>query len=594
MAVNTYKQDENVSNVSNLKTLTRTISYLKGYKAQTALAIIMILVQTLIVAMLPMLSERAVDVDIANKDINGLMLTMGIASALAISSWLLSMGFKKILANVTNKIVYEIRRDAFDHLQTLSLYYFDSRPTGKILSRLINDVSSLKEMFTRLITTLIPNLTLIIAVIVIMLKSSPALSLSAFIVVPLLILSMYFVTVKGFKNWMDFRQKNSNMNAYTHESYTGIKVIQAFGAEKETIEEGDKIMKDVEKSWVKAVRRADLLNVVINWSMGVGYFILYLFAVKWLKLGQSSVGQLIAFATYIALFWQPIRSLAAAFNQFTNQVTSAQRVFELLDTESILQEIPNASELKVSDGKVDFENICFAYPDEPDVEIIHNLTLHVKPGEMIALVGPTGAGKTTIVNLISRFYDPVEGKVLIDDQDISKVTLASLRSNIGVMTQDSFLFSGTIRENLLYGRPDATDEQMRSACTRLGLDEMILSQSKGFDTEVSQDSLSQGQKQLIALARTLIADPKILLLDEATSAIDTRTEELVQAGMAILMQGRTSFIVAHRLSTIVKADRILVIQDKGIAESGTHRELLAKKGIYADLYNSQFEELDKE
>ena len=594
MAVNTYKEDENVSNVSNLKTLTRTISYLKCYKGQTALAIIMILVQTLIVAMLPMLSERAVDVDIANKDVRGLIITMGIASALAISSWLLSMGFKKILANVTNKIVYEIRRDAFDHLQTLSLYYFDSRPTGKILSRLINDVSSLKEMFTRLITTLIPNLTLIIAVIVIMLKSSPALSLSAFIVVPLLILSMYFVTVKGFKNWMDFRQKNSNMNAYTHESYTGIKVIQAFGAEKETIEEGDKIMKDVEKSWVKAVRRADLLNVVINWSMGVGYFILYLFAVKWLKLGQSSVGQLIAFATYIALFWQPIRSLAAAFNQFTNQVTSAQRVFELLDTQSILQEIPDATELKVKDGKVDFENISFAYPDEPDVEIIHDLSLHVKPGEMIALVGPTGAGKTTIVNLISRFYDPVEGKVLIDGQDISKVTLASLRSNIGVMTQDSFLFSGTIKENLLYGRPDATDEQMRSACTRLGLDEMILSQPKGFDSEVSQDSLSQGQKQLIALARTLIADPKILLLDEATSAIDTRTEELVQAGMAILMQGRTSFIVAHRLSTIVKADRILVIQDKGIAESGTHKQLLAKKGIYADLYNSQFEELDKE
>ncbi|MBR4426595.1 MAG: ABC transporter ATP-binding protein [Spirochaetales bacterium] len=594
MSVNTYKEDENVSNVSHLKTLTRTISYLKNYKGQTALAIIMILIETIIVAMLPTFSERAVDVNIASKDVRGLIITMGIASALAISSWLLTMGYKKILANVTNKIVYEIRRDAFDHLQTLSLYYFDSRPTGKILSRLINDVSSLKEMFTRLITTLIPNLTLIIAVIVIMLKSSPALSLSAFIVVPLLILSMYFVTVKGFKNWMDFRQKNSNMNAYTHESYTGIKVIQAFGAEKETIEEGDKIVKDVEKSWVKAVRRADLLNVVINWSMGIGYFILYLFAVKWLKLGQSSVGQLIAFATYIALFWQPIRSLAAAFNQFTNQVTSAQRVFELLDTQSILQEIPDAAELKVTDGKVDFEHISFAYPDEPDVEIIHDLSLHVKPGEMIALVGPTGAGKTTIVNLISRFYDPVEGKVLIDDQDISKVTLASLRSNIGVMTQDSFLFSGTIKENLLYGKPDATEDQMRSACTRLGLDEMILSQPKGFDSEVSQDSLSQGQKQLIALARTLIADPKILLLDEATSAIDTRTEELVQAGMAILMQGRTSFIVAHRLSTIVKADRILVIQDKGIAEAGNHKQLMAKKGLYADLYNSQFEELDKE
>ena len=594
MAVNTYKEDENVSNVSNFKTLLRTVSYLKDYKLQSVLAIIMILAETLIVAYLPSLSERAVDVDIANKDVRGLMMTMGIATALAISSWLLTLGFKKILANVTNKIVYEIRRDAFDHLQTLSLYYFDSRPTGKILSRLINDVSSLKEMFTRLITSLIPNLTLIVAVVVIMLSTNAVLSLSAFLVVPLLVVSIYFVMIKNFKNWMDFRQKNSNMNAYTHESYTGIKVIQAFSAEKETIDEGDKIMKDVEKSWVKAVRRADLLNIVIHWSMGIGYFVLYLFAVKWLKLGQSSVGQLIAFATYIALFWQPIRALAATFNQFTNQVTSAQRVFELLDTESILQEVPDAEELKVTEGEVVFEDITFAYPDEPDKEVLKDMSLRVKPGEMIALVGPTGAGKTTIVNLISRFYDPVSGEVLIDGQDISKVTLASLRSNIGVMTQDSFLFSGTIRENLLYGKPEATEEEMVSACHKLGMDDMIASQPQGYDTAVSQDSLSQGQKQLIALARTLIADPKILLLDEATSAIDTKTEELVQAGMALLMKGRTSFVVAHRLSTITKADRILVIQDKGIAEAGTHRELMQKKGIYADLYNSQFEELDKE
>ena len=594
MAVNTYKQDEKVSSASNWKTLLRTVSYLKDYKFKTATAIVMILAQTLIVAMLPSLTERAVDVNIVGKDTKGLIITMGIATGLALCSWFLSMGYRKVLASVTNKIVYDIRRTAFDHLQTLSLYYFDSRPTGKILSRLINDVSSLKDMFSRLITTLIPNLTLIIAIVIIMLHSSPVLSLSAFIVVPLLVLSMYFIMIKGFKNWMDFRQKNSNMNAYTHESYAGIKVIQAFDAEKETIAEGDKIMKDVENAWVKAVRRSDLLNIVVNWSMGIGYFVLYLFAVKWLKIGATSVGQLIAFASYISLFWQPIRSLAAAFNQFTNQVTSAQRVFELMDTESILQEIPDATELKVTEGKVDFEDICFAYPDEPDVEIIHDLKLHVKPGEMIALVGPTGAGKTTIVNLLARFYDPVSGKVLIDDQDISKVTLASLRANVGVMTQDSFLFSGTIKENLLYGKPEATDEEMRDACHELGLDDLIMSQPQGFDTVITQDSLSQGQKQLIALARTLIADPKILLLDEATSAIDTRTEELVQTGMAILMKGRTSFVVAHRLSTIVKSDRILVIQNKGIAEAGNHRELMERNGIYADLYNSQFEELDKE
>ena len=592
MAVNTYKQDEKTSDISNKSILLRTISYLKDYKLQTTLAIIMIVVQTLIVAILPTLSERAVDVDIANGDTQGLIKTVGLAILLGLVIWALTIGYKKILANVTNKIVYDLRKQAFDHLQTLSLYYFDSRPTGKILSRLINDVSSLKDMFSRLIATLIPNLVLIITVVIVMLVLNPVLSISAFAVLPMLVLSLYFVMIKGFKNWMNFRQKNSNMNAYTHEAYTGIKVIQAFNAEKESIEEGDKILDDVEKSWVVAVRRSDLLNIVVSWSQGLGYFLLYLFSVYWLKIGASSVGQIIAFASYISLFWQPIRALAAAFNQFTNQVTSAQRVFELLDTQSILQEVPNAKELQIKDGKVDFEHINFAYPDEPETEVLHDLCLSVEPGQMIALVGPTGAGKTTIVNLLSRFYDPTQGRVFIDDQDIATVTLASLRANIGVMTQDSFLFSGTIRENLLYGKPSATDQEMRTACTRLGLDDFISSQPDAFDSKISQDSLSQGQKQLIALARTLIADPKILLLDEATSAIDTQTEELVQKGMATLMKGRTSFVVAHRLSTIVKADRILVIQNKGIAEQGNHKELMAKNGIYAALYKAQFEELE--
>ena len=591
MAVNTYRQDEKTSDVSNFRTLVRTLGYLKKFRFKTIASIAMILVQTLIVAVLPMICEYAVDVNIANGDAAALIRTMIAGSGLVLVSWLLTLGYKRILADVTNRIVYDIRREAFDHLQTLSLFYFDSRPTGKILSRLIGDVSSLKEMFTKLITTVIPNVALVLSVLVIMVKSSPALSLSAIILLPLLILSIYFITIRGFKNWMSFRHKNSNMNAYTHEAYTGIKVIQAFGAEKETIEEADRIVKDVEKAWNKAVRRADLLNFVIFWSMGIGYFILYLFAVRWLKLGQTSVGQLIAFASYIALFWEPVKSIASALNQFTNQLTSAQRVFELLDTQSILQEVPDATQLKVTSGEVEFKNITFAYPDEPDVQIIRNLNLHVNPGEMIALVGPTGAGKTTIINLIARFYDPVEGKVLIDGQDISKVTLTSLRSNIGVMTQDSFLFSGTVKENLLYGNPEATEDQMRSACTKLGLDNMIMSLPHGFDSQLDQETLSQGQKQLIALARTLIADPRILLLDEATSAIDTRTEELVQKGMSILMKGRTSFIVAHRLSTIVRADRILVIQDKGIAESGTHGQLLSENGIYVNLYNSQFEDI---
>lgn len=591
MAVNTYRKDEELITTSKKSLLLRVLSYYRKYRLKVALVILMVVFCSGVLVILPRFAEHAIDVDIANGDMRGLMVTMGISISLSLLTWLFYVLREHILSRITNEIVYDIRKEAFDHLQTLSLYYFDSRPTGKILSRLISDISSLKDMLTRLISSLIPNVVLLAGIITIMFVANAKLALSVFVVVPFLVLSIYFVTVKGFRNWESYRTKSSNMNAYVHESYSGIKVIQAFNAENEAVEENDRVIGEVQKAWNKAVRRADLLNIVTAWSQGLGYFVLYLFAVKWLRMGQSSVGEIVAFASYIVLFWQPIRALAAMYNQLTNQLTGAGRVFDLMDTESILQEAPDATELKVSKGKVDFKNISFAYPDEPDVEILHNVNFTAKPGEMIALVGPTGAGKTTIVNLLVRFYDPVAGKVLIDGQDISKATLSSLRRNIGVMTQDPFLFSGTIRENLLYGKQDATNEELISACQRIGLDEYILSLPKGFDSEVSQETMSQGQKQLIALARTLIADPAIIMLDEATSAIDTRTEQLVQAGMSVLMKGRTSFVVAHRLSTIVKADRIMVIQNKGIAEEGTHKELLEKNGLYAGLYKAQFEDI---
>ncbi len=591
MAVNTYKKDEESFGGSKKNILLRVLSYYAAYKAKIVFVIFLILLSSLIITVIPKLSEYAIDVNVAASDVRGLIITCSVSAGLSLLLWLVMVVRERTLSKITNEIVYNIRKEAFDHLETLSLYYFDSRPTGKILSRLINDVSSLKDMLTRLISAIIPNVAIIVFITIVLFVSNARLALSVLIVIPFLVVFIYFITVKGFVNWENFRKKSSNMNAYTHESYTGIRVIQAFGAEKEATEEADRVMDEVRAGWVKAVRRADLLNIVISWSQGLGYFVLYLFAVRWLKLGASSVGELVAFATYMTLFWQPIRSLAAMYNQLTNQITGAGRVFELLDTESILQEKVGAGELVVKEGRVEFDHINFAYPDEPDVEILSDLSFTAEPGQMIALVGPTGAGKTTIVNLLVRFYDPVKGTVRIDGQDISEVTLASLRRNIGVMTQEPFLFGGTIRENLTYGKRDATDEEIISACRRLGLEDFILMQSGGLDAQVSQDTMSQGQKQLIALARTLIADPKVLLLDEATSAIDTRTEQLVQAGMSILMKGRTSFVVAHRLSTIINADRIMVISHKGIAEEGTHKELLKKNGLYADLYNSQFEEL---
>lgn len=591
MAINTYKEDEASFKGSKGSIFKRVLKYYASYKMRIALVILMVLMCSGIVIALPKFAEYAIDVNVANKDMNGLYKTIALyVGAIALLGILYTTRVK-MLAKITNEIVYTIRREVFEHLQTLSLYYFDSRPTGKILSRLINDISSLKDMLSKLIATVIPNVVQIVGIVVIMLLSNAKLALSVFLIIPILIVAIYFITFKNYKNWEDYRKKTSNMNAYTHESYTGIRVIQAFGAEQESIEECDRILLDVHNKWVRTVGRADLLNIVIIGSQGLGYFFLYYMAVKILHMDGTSVGELIAFATYSAMFWQPIRQLAAMVNTITNQITGAGRVFELLDTESNLQEVPGATELKVTKGEVEFKNIHFAYPDEPDVEILHDISFKVKPGQMIAFVGPTGAGKTTIINLLVRFYDPIKGSVCIDGQNVGLVTLASLRKNIGVMTQEPFLFSGTVRENLVYGRLDATDEEVMDACKRIGLMDYINSLPDGLDSEIYQEGMSHGQKQMIALARTLIADPKILILDEATSAIDTKTEQMVQAGMAVLMEGRTSFVVAHRLSTIVKADKIMVVQNKSIAEEGTHKELLNKNGIYAGLYKAQFEEL---
>lgn len=591
MAINTYKEDENSVNGNKLSIFRRVIKYYGKYKAKVALIICMVLFCSAAFVILPKFIEHAIDVDVANRDVSGLTKTVVLYISVIIASSIVYRLRIRMLSKVSNEIVYDIRKEAFDHLQTLSLYYFDSRPTGKILSRLINDVSSLRDMLYKLISVVIPNIFTLIGIVVIMFVSNWKLAISVISIVPILLVCVYFIVIRNYKNWEDYRKKTSNMNAYTHESYTGVKVIQAFGAEKEAIDECDRILMDVHNKWKSTVRRADLLDIVIFGTMGLGFFMLYFFAVRWLHLTESSVGELIAFASYSATFWQPIRQLASMVNQLTNQITGAGRVFELIDTKPILQEIPDAKTLNVAQGNVEFKNITFAYPDEPDVQILKNVSFTAKKGDMIALVGPTGAGKTTIVNLLVRFYDPIKGTVLIDNQDISQVTLLSLRRNIGIMTQEPFLFSGTIRENLVYGKLDASEKEIINACEKLGLMDFINQQPEGLDSVVSQDTMSHGQKQMIALARTLIADPKILILDEATSAIDTRTEQMIQKGMSVLMKGRTSFVVAHRLSTIVKADRIMVIQNKGIAEEGTHKELLEKKGLYEKLYRSQFEEL---
>lgn len=589
MAVETFRTDEKNASSDKRRILQRVFSYLGQYRKDIILSIILMTACSLIVIILPRIVEHAIDVDIMNKNVFALVKTVSFGFFLCLIWWLCNTVRMHKMAKVANSIVYGIRRDTFAHLGSLSLFYFDSRPTGKILSRLINDISGMKDMMSQLVTSILPNIIMIVGILIAMLISNWILALSAIIVVPLFIIATYFVTIKGFSNWENYRKKQSNLNAFSHENYSGIRIIQSFNAEKETEATFEDIINDVEKGWNKAVRRSDLMNIVWSMANGLGLIMLYFIGYFILGSGKNEIGELVAFSSYLTLFWMPIRQLAMTYNQLTNNITAAGRVFELLDTPANLLEAPDAKAYEIKDGSVCFSSVSFAYPDEPETLILEDLSFFVPKGRTIALVGATGAGKTTVINLIARFYDPVTGAVLIDGRDIRDMRFSDLRKAVSVMTQEPFLFSGTIRENLLYGNEAIEEEKMRTACQMIGVEKFILSLPDGYDSKVASASFSQGQRQLLALARTLISDPRILILDEATSAIDTESEILVQNGMKLIMKGRTSFVVAHRLSTIRNADEIFVIQDKTIAERGNHEELIKKKdGIYRALYEAQF------
>lgn len=567
----------------------RVLRYMSAYRKETLAVVLIMMASALILTYLPSLTQNAVDVQIANRNMEGLVRVTLLFIVLVIFWWLLYIARVRIIGRVSNKVVLTIRDEVFAHLQTLGLYFFDSRPTGTILSRLIGDITSLKEMLNQLVVILVPNIFFILCISVAMFLTDAQLALGAFVSLPVIIIGTFTIMGLGYPLWQSFHNKQGDIAGYSHEAFSGMKIIQSFSAEEESRKGFERINKEVYQSWVKAVRLMDTLGIVIDLSQGIGYVMLYFVAIYRLRIDASSVGELIAFATYISLFWQPVRQLANMYNQLASNLAAASRVFELLDEKSALCEDAALPDLPALDGAVTFQDVTFAYPDEPERNVIEKLSFSVRSGERIALVGPTGAGKTTIINLLSRFYEPSSGSILIDGHDISRYSLSSLRAQVGVMTQESYLFSGTLIDNIRYGRAEATEDEVIAACLLTGAHSFISRLEKGYYTEVSSSSLSQGQRQLVALSRTILRNPRILILDEATSSIDTHTELLVQQGIARVMEGRTSFTVAHRLSTIRNSDRIFVIDGKGILEEGSHAELLARGGAYAELYNAQFE-----
>lgn len=592
MAVNTFKDDEEQKETLNRVTLLRLYKYMFAYKKEIIIVLLIMAASIAITLSNPIIIECAIEVFIKNGDKNGLIKLGIFGVVLNIILMCLIKLRMWIMAKVCNNILKTIREELYIHIQKQSFSFFDSRPTGKILARIMGDVNSLKDVLSDSVTTLIPEFITIIAVAVIMIIKNPYLAFSVLVVMPFLAVCMVFLQRITHKRWQIVRKKSSNLNAFVHEELSGIKIVQSFGAENESMDNFDMLLEEHKKSYINAVFVADAFSGLIEISWGVGTFLLYYIGVKILGVGTVGVGTLLAFGTYSSMFWSPIRNLASFYNKIVTNLSAAERIFEILDTEPEIADDKEAYIMPEIKGQVEFDDVTFAYPDDMNKNILSNVSFTAKAGESIALVGPTGAGKTTIVSLISRFYDIQSGKILIDGNDISKATIESLRSQMGVMTQDNFLFTGTIKDNIRYGKLDATDEEIIEAAKAVCADEFIRKLPDGYDTKISErgSGLSNGQRQLLAFARTMVSKPKILILDEATSSIDTHTEVLVQKGIEAMLKGRTSFVIAHRLSTIKNVDRILVIDKDGIVESGSHDELMNKKGTYYELQSAQFGE----
>lgn len=590
MAVNSSRIDEDQKEVLKKETLLRLFRYLLAFKKQIIL-VLFIMAGTIAISMsAPLLMEYAIDVCVAQKNMAGL-LWLGAGAMVLFLLFLAGTKVRmRLMANVSNRVLVNIREELYEHIQTLGFGFFDSRPTGKVLARIIGDVNSLKDVLSDGVTQLIPDLITVVCVAVIMLVKNYHLAMAALLTLPILAVGMFFIETTVHKRWRIYRKKTSNLNAYVHEDLSGIRIIQSFAAEPETKNVFHDLVDQHYKSFIDAVIVADGFGPLVEITWGLGGFLLYFIGIRIVGVEHIGIGTFLAFSTYITMFWSPIRNLANFYNKLTTNISAAERVFDIIDTEAEITDREDAAVLPEIKGEVVFDHVSFAYGDEPDRLILDDVSFTVKPGETIALVGPTGAGKTTIVNLISRFYETTGGNVFIDGHELRAVTLKSLRSQLGIMTQDNFLFSGTIRDNIRYGRLDATEEEILEAARAVNAHEFIMKLENGYDTVISERGagLSIGQRQLLAFARTMVSRPGILILDEATSSIDTHTELLVQKGIDVLLRGRTSFVIAHRLSTIRKADRIFVIDQGNIMEAGSHEELMERQGAYYKLYQSQF------
>ena len=587
MARNRYDVDEVLETPFDFAHLKRSFVYIKKYKGKMITALVLSVFAAISGLLGPLITQYALDNTIPQKNMGQLvLLTLAFVGTIAVSITFSTIR-SRIMTVVGQDIIFDIRTDLFKHLQELPFEYYDNRPHGKILIRVVNYVNSVSDMLSNGIINVILECLNMLFIMIFMFFVNVKLSLVVLSGLPIFAVIMMMIKKRQRKAWQDVSNKSSNLNAYLQENITGARVTQIFTREEENAEIFDRLSEKYRKSWINAVKYSHLVWPATDNVSTLVRASIFVVGLLVLTPAAVSLGTIVAMTSYASSFWQPIMNLSNIFNNFINNIAYLERIFETLDEPATIADKPNAQDIGDITGEVKFDDVTFSY--EQDKTVLEHISFDVKPGESVALVGPTGAGKSTVVSLLSRFYDLDSGKITIDGKDISQATLHSLRSQMGIMLQDSFIFSGTIYDNIRYGRLDATEEEIREAAKIVCADEFISEMKDGYMTEVNErgSKLSGGQKQLISFARTLLSDPKILVLDEATSSIDARTEKLLQQGLQRLLVGRTSFIIAHRLSTIKNCDKIMYIDNKGIAECGTHDELIAKKGEYYKLYTAQ-------